>query len=281
MRLSLFVVLSLLVMLPKVEAFGSTGHKAVAYQCEKLLTPKAKAQLKSILGNQSLADISVWPDQMRGSNRNNKFWKATGEWHYVNVPKNKGYASVRHRSQGDIVKAIEAFSDVLAGKRIKSGAIKNTLAIYFGDVDAPKNQKELRQFAVGFLIHLVGDIHQPLHAGYQADLGGNRVNVKWFGEKQNLHRVWDSSLLERQNLSPQALATKLSKMPKTSISRYQRSSLQGWLNESLKLRYRVYAVDKYNHTLSQAYVNEYTPVVNLQMQKAGVRAAALFNRLLK
>lgn len=263
-------------------ALGQTGHRVVGQICQNHLSVKAWSEVSNILGGEQLAYASTWPDEMRSSRTNSKAWgKIASNWHYVSVPADKTYLESEKASKGDIVVAIQAFVEILKGNKLENGAMKTGLNEFFGDIDQVENQPELKQFALRFLLHLVGDLHQPLHTGFKEDRGGNNIKVMWFGEAKKLHGVWDSTLIDSQELSFSELSKKLDILTKKQQQDITDSNLMDWLNESLTLRHDVYNVQKYNYDLSYSYVFDNKPVLDSQLQKAGLRAAKLLNTIFK
>jgi hypothetical protein len=109
------------------------------------------------------------------------FWqREAGPYHYVTVPQGQTYAEVGAPEEGDALSAFDRFS---------------------ATVHDPNASREDKALALRFIVHIVGDVHQPLHAGSGAGRGGNDVKVRWFGDSTNLHSVWHSKMIEGQNLS--------------------------------------------------------------------------------
>jgi hypothetical protein len=126
-----------------------------------------------------------------------------------------------------------------------------------------------------FLVHLVGDIHQPLHVGCCDDQGGNKVQVKWFGGNSNLHRVWDSDMIDGTRLSYTELAQSLGTPDAATIKKLQSGTVRDWANESMSHRDRVYNVGKGNLGYEYSYKN--MPLVKERLLAAGVRLAGVLN----
>jgi hypothetical protein len=154
-------VLLLLALAPNAFAWNGEAHQLVAYIAEERLSDKAKSGVAELLGDAQLSDAEVasWADQIRRDRRE------TAPWHYVNIPIDAdGYDPKRDANGGDnIIDALERQSKVLADKR------------------APKEE---RIEALKFVVHLIGDIHQPLHCGDRGDKGGNRRLVFFMDRKK-------------------------------------------------------------------------------------------------
>src|SRR3954466_16153736 len=166
-------------------AWGKTGHRVVAAIADTQLSGLARAHIEQILGpGESLDEAANWPDEMRAAP--GEFWEKTATpWHYVTL---NGTTYDHPPPQGDALEALGRFRRVLA------------------DPNASRADKQL---ALRFIVHLVGDLHQPLHVGKCCDKGGNDVKLSWFGKPTNLHAVWDSAIVDDEQLSFSELAAKL------------------------------------------------------------------------
>jgi len=166
-------------------AWGKTGHRVVAAIADTQLSGLARAHVREILGpGESLDDAANWPDEMRSDPA--VFWQKTATpWHYVTL---NGITYDHAPPAGDALQALDHFRVVLQD---------------------PKANLADKQLALRFIVHLVGDLHQPLHVGKCCDKGGNDVKVTFFGKPTNLHAVWDSALPDEEQLSYSELAAKL------------------------------------------------------------------------
>jgi hypothetical protein len=253
----LLASLLLITVTPNVLAWGQTGHRVTGAIAEQHLTDKAKATIKKILGSESLAEASTWPDEMRSNPAD--FWQKTASpYHYVSVPEGKTYAEVGAPAQGDSASALKKFSTILKDKN---------------------STKEQKQLALRFIVHIIGDLHQPLHAGNGTDRGGNDVRLKFFGQDSNLHRVWDSGLIDRQNLSYTEMTDWLSRrITKKLAKEWKVADPQVWITESTKIRDTIYP-DSDNISWDYNYQNINT--VKTRLSQGGIRIAAYLNELFK
>lgn len=237
-------------------AWGQTGHRVTGIIAEQHLSGIARAQIQMILGGESLAEASTSPDEMRSNP--STFWQKTANpWHYVTVPTDKTYAQAGAPLEGDAASALARFATILR------------------DPNAPREEKQL---ALRFSIHIIGDLHQPLHAGNGSDRGGNDVKIRFFGDDTNLHAIWDSGIIERQGLSASEYAVRLSRRiaPEDVVS-WWLTDPAGWIGESVSLRDGIYPADT---ALSWEYSYRHLPTVERRLQQAGVRVAAYLNQLL-
>jgi len=260
----------------QVMAWGKTGHRVVGKIAFNHLSIPARKAVEAILDGDSLAQVTNWPDFMRSND--DPFWhKWSVSWHYVSIPEGGTYSSSKKNPKGDIYEAINAFVSILSNKPLAEGPIKEGLTSYFGDLKNPAIRPKLKRFALSFLAHLVGDLHQPLHTGHLKDKGGNTIRLKWFGHSTNLHAIWDSSIIDFSELSYSEMVEFIDTDDKGFIKKTQNSSVLDWLNESLVLRKNAYDVPKKN-LIYQYYYHNY-PIVKNQLLKGGLRLAGLLNKI--
>ena len=152
-----------------VLGWGKTGHRITGKIAETYLTKNAKTQIKKIMGHHDLSRMSNWADEIKSD----PDWKIANDWHWCTIPDGESYKKDKH--SGQAVEKINEFINVLKNK---------------------KSKKEDKQIALKFLVHLIGDLHQPMHVGNGKDRGGNDIKLKWFNESTNLHSIWDSDLID-------------------------------------------------------------------------------------
>jgi hypothetical protein len=250
--------MSLLIASQECLAWGQQGHRVTGQIAENYLTEKTKTQLAAIMGPESLAESSTYPDEMRSSP--DIFWKKTASpFHYVTLQDGENYHHHDAPDEGDAVTALKMYTKVLQDKT---------------------SSKEQKQLAVRFIVHIIGDLHQPLHVGSKArdDQGGNKIKVKYFGRDSNLHRVWDSEIIDSQQLSfTEYTALLMRHIDDSEVKTWSTVDLGGWINESALLREKTYsAADE----LSYDYNFQHTPTVKVRLQQAGVRIGAYLNAVL-
>ena len=230
-------------------AWGADGHRLVAEESQQLLSPAARAEVDKLLALEpgaTLASISTWADETRS--------RETASWHYVNFPRDSDctYEAPRVCPGGAcVVAAIEHQEAVLASK-------------------APDAE---RLVALKYVVHFVGDVHQPLHAGYADDKGGNAFQVRFDGRGTNLHAVWDSGLIQTWPGGPDALrAAVSSKLTKDAAA----STPAQWAQESCRI---VGAPGFYprGHVLGDEYAAQMDPVAVDRLAAAASRLAQVLN----
>ncbi len=236
-------------------AWGKTGHRITGAIAERHLSGYARAQIALILGDETLAEASIWADVMRSNP--SQFWQVTANpWHYVTVPPGKSYEEVGAPPQGDAVTALDRFTKILQ------------------DPDASLDNKQL---SLRFLIHIIGDLHQPLHAGNGKDRGGNDFGVSYAGQRTNLHWVWDEGLISSEKLAFSEWVDLLEpRITPEQVVSWWDSNPQSWIAESSALRDTISPEER---NLRWAYSYQHIDTVRTQLSKAGIRTAAYLNQL--
>jgi hypothetical protein len=241
-------------------AWGVEGHRIVAEIAQRHLTPTARARVEELLGSQSLPRVSTWADEVR-SNHSYDYMKT---WHYTSVEDGQHYAQSEKAATGDVVTAIVNAEDKLR------------------DTSAAKNE---RVEALKMLVHFIGDLHQPLHVGRKDDEGGNRIRVEFFGQSMNLHHVWDSGLIDRENLSYTEFADFLDHASAQDLQTWSHDTLTEWTDESVALRSLVYDFSGPDSSAKQPvlgyeYRDRVIKPLEQRLLQAGIRLAARLNALL-
>ena len=243
-----------------VLAWGQTGHRVIGKLAEERLDAKTRAEIEKIIGTESLAEAATFADEERSNPA--PFWqKEASPWHYVTVPAGKSYSEVGAPTEGDAYTALQRFTATLR------------------DPDASQADKAI---ALRFIVHIVGDLHQPLHAGDGTDHGGNDVKVDYFGQSTNLHSVWDSALLDSENLSFTEFAARLDRRitPDQTIDWWNADPLV-WIAESAAIRPNIYPAAKTDKRPQLSYVYQYQhlPIAEQRLEQAGVRLAAYLDSI--
>lgn len=282
-----FLLHSVLLLLPLILssnsfAWGARGHRIIAALAQQYLTASAQAAVNEILDGEDLATVSTWPDDMRSSQDNVEFWsRRTVPWHFVDIPAGEDYATAPHNPAGDAFAALETFSAILLDEQIPQGPVRDGLELYFGELQS--GNKQLKGLALRFVIHILGDLQQPMHIGYPGDQGGNAVRLRWFGEATNLHSLWDTRLVEHSGLSyseyAERLRIRISRTPASDIRSMERGDAELWVDESQHMLERIYAAHAENTELGYDYAAQFVPTVELQMVKGGLRTAHFLNSI--
>lgn len=245
-----WALLALVTVLPyKAKAFGTEGHRLVATIAEGQLSDRARwevARLLSIEPGATLASVSTWADEARTP--------STAAWHYVNLPRDAGchYEAARDCPDGHCV----------------VGAIERQRIVLTSAVPDAERLKALK-----YIVHFVADVHQPLHAGFADDKGGNKYQVQAFGRGTNLHALWDTGLIQNWPGGPPELQSLLSRIraPSPDVA-----APAQWAEESC----RIAASDgfyPFGHKIEGDYVQRMAPVLEERLASAGRRLSALLN----
>jgi hypothetical protein len=251
--LSTFFVFHLLTLAPAF-AWYDKGHRIVGLIAQANLTADARKEMEKILpGSMTLADAAVWPDHEGRSIRD------FDPLHYVNIPEAaSGYDQGRDCAERNcMVEALKWFSAVIADK------------------NAPIM---MRRLALYYVVHLVGDVHQPLHAGRATDQTGINISVSYRGQKTNLHFFWDTDLVEMETGNEEEVAKRLTaNLTAEDRLKWQAGDPTQWANESLMLvRSHAYNIGS-SVELSDDYVEKARPIVRRRLAQAGIRLAWLLN----
>ena len=237
--------------------WGQKGHDTVAFIAENHLTPAAKAAVDSIFNGRSIVYYANWLDNASHT----PDYAYTKTWHYKNIDADVTFRSAPLHPDGDVVRGIYSQAEVLAN---------------------PDATPEQRDLALRIIVHLVGDIHQPMHLGHASDLGGNRWNVKHFSNNSNLHREWDSSILEAgHKWSYSEWQQQLDRAtPEQYAAIMLKANPENWAEQSYEIAKRIYNETPVNTQVSYDYIAKWTPVIEDQLLAGGLRLADLLNTLL-
>jgi hypothetical protein len=239
--------------------WGRIGHHVSARLTETLLTPATRAAILDILGpKESLADASVWPDEHR------REMPESAPWHYVNVPITEPKYDARFCQAG--------------------GCVISKIADFRAQLKDPKATRDQKRLALRFLAHFVQDMHNPVHVGDRGDRGGNDLQLRFFDEGSNLHRVWDSGMIEHVDTDEAKTQARLAKaFTPEFVGSVVQGPVEGWADESLAAARDAY-VDpadgqplKAGKKLSDAYQARNLPIAERRIMQASVRLARILN----
>ncbi len=239
-------------------SWGVTGHRTIAQIAQNHLSKKAKKEISKLIGKESLAWWANWMDFIKSDST----WDHVYNWHFVNASGKLG--KEEYIAELKQMKGTNLYSQI--------NAMKKELG------DKSKTLQE-RQVALRFLIHLMGDLHQPLHVGRGEDQGGNKITVFWFDKKTNLHSLWDSGLMEFQQYSYTEYAANLDIAGKEKVKELQAGTLEDWTFESNQLAYKIYESARPEEKLGYKYNYQYQQMLDQQLLKGGLRLAAVLNEI--
>lgn len=248
--------------------WGQTGHRVVGEIAYRNLTNKARRNIEKLLKGEGLAIISTFADDMKSDSKYDKY----RTWHYINFKDGETYENAEKNPKGDLITGIKKCKEVISD---------------------PNASDEDKVFYVKLLVHLIGDLHQPMHIGRAEDRGGNSIKVRWFFDNYaaNLHSVWDSKMIDQFGMSYSELSENLNNYSKKQIAAIQEGTVLDWVNET-----RVITMQTYNsietkeptprgtklkdlEQLSYPYMYNNFDTVKRQLRKGGLRLAKVLNEL--
>ncbi|NQV42594.1 MAG: S1/P1 nuclease [Candidatus Marinimicrobia bacterium] len=232
-----------------VLGWGKTGHRVIGRIAEENLSPQAKAEITKLFGHSDLARIANWADEIKSD----PAWKHANDWHYCTVLEGQEY--IGPDDGGRAVQKVSEFTTLLE---------KGTLG--------EKDQKDVLRF----IVHIVGDLHQPLHVGNGTDKGGNDVKVTWFGDESNLHRVWDSQMIDHMQYSytEYAQQIQLGLIPDMKAALLD-PTLMTFVYSSREVHPQVYDIG--DGKLSWKYIYKNRELMEDRLLQGGYHLAALLN----
>ena len=237
--------------------WGQSGHRIIGRTASLLLSHDATREVRRLLGRRSLAEISTWADEVRAAR------PATGPWHYVNIPVTERAFRPEHCPDGAcVIRTLEAQEKILA------------------DRSRPRAEREE---ALKWVVHLVGDMHMPLHVGDRGDRGGNDVKLEFNGRPWNLHSLWDSGMIGASGHNEEWYVVMLRNRirQRGDLRQIASGSVLDWAMESHAVARDVaYPFLPSSLVIGDRYVEIATPVLEDRLLRASVRLAALLERAL-
>lgn len=261
-RIKGIISIALFFYLPlQVNGWGMIGHRVVGEIADSYLTPYAKQEVAKILGTESIAMASNWPDFIKSDST----MAYLSPWHYLNIKGGLTFNEVQTFLKNDT--AVDAYTKI------------NFLVKELKNKKLPGDKKAAY---LKLLIHIVGDIHQPLHAGRPEDLGGNRIKVLWLNVPYNLHQVWDVQLITFQELSYTEYSAAINHTTRAQRMLWQKQPVSEWVWESYQIAEKIYAdVKQPEEKLGYNYNYKFIETLNRQLLKGGVHLARLLNEIFK
>ncbi|HCN13395.1 S1/P1 nuclease [Alistipes sp.] len=254
MKKALFILLCLVWALDAL-AWGQKGHDVTAYIAENHLTRKAARAVDRVLRGHSPVYYSNWLDNASHTPE----YAYTKTWHYLNVDEGHTIETMPKCADGDVLTAVTALRDKLAQ----------------GGLSPEEEETSLRM-----LIHLVGDMHCPMHAGRLSDRGGNRRPVLFFSTRTNLHSVWDSSLVEAAHKwSYTEWQQQIDRLSEEEVAAVQAGTPADWIAQTHAICEKIYAETPEGAKLSYDYIAAQAPVIEQQFLRGGLRLARLLNEI--
>lgn len=247
----------LLLNTQKAYSWGQKGHDVTCSIAQNHLCKKAKKEIAQLLDGQSIVYWSNWLDN--ASNTPEYAYSKT--WHYKNVDADQTFESAPVNENGDVLTALHAQTAILKDKK--------------ASIDD-------RRLALKMVIHLMGDLHQPMHMGHKSDLGGNRWKINYFRADNNLHGIWDTQLVESAHKwSYGEWTNELDRLSKAQVRDIQSGTPEEWGKQTFELATQVYEGSPEGSKLSYDYVRTWTPVIEQQFLRGGLRLANVLNEIFK
>jgi len=245
--ISTLFVFFFLALSVKLAAWSKEGHHIICAISQQYMSNPARDSLLQYLGNLRFEEASVWMDEARRQPGH----AYLNSWHYINIEKDHTYVEDKK-------------PNLINRLQLAIYNLKNKLGDY-----------QTKQFNLKVLVHLIGDLHQPLHVGYSSDRGGNDVKVQFLGKETNLHKLWDEDMIHSQRIDFQMCMKHKTELPAFQNEPYKDSQIENWAMESRALLGTVYATG--NGLLSSEYLKNNLPLLEVQLLKAGRRLAVLLN----
>ena len=236
--------------------WGQKGHDVTVFIAENHLTPDSYEKITELLDGKSMVYWANWLDNASHTPE----YAYSKTWHYKNIDDGIKYEEAPLHPDGDIIRAIYDQVEILQN---------------------PVTSKEDKQLALKILVHVMGDLHQPMHMGHASDLGGNRWTVNYFGRDSNLHSVWDSSVPESAHKWTYTEWNNQINRPSAEeiVTILENGTPEKWGKETFEICKEVYAKTPQGTKISYDYVSEWTPVVENQFLKGGIRLADVLNSI--
>jgi hypothetical protein len=252
-----FLTLCLLALTFYVSAWDGVGHRIIADIAYDNLTEKARAQVDKVLGKRGMVYEATWADEVRSDNK----YAYSYQWHYQDLDDNMTSADIKKLLDNPTAEGEHLFFalDSLT-KRLKND---------HNDAEALK-----------FLVHFVGDLHQPLHMGRKDDKGGNKVDFNWFGRKTNLHSVWDGALIENQKMSYSEFSHYLQDKFEPQRAEFKKHGILQSVEAGYAVRNMIYAYDN-TDTSNYHYVYFFADKLDEMLYRGGIQLAKVLNNIYK
>jgi hypothetical protein len=240
-------------------AWGMLGHRIVGEIADSYLSPKAKQAVKDILGDESMAMASNWADFIKSEPSYNYI----SSWHYINFKDGLSEADMKSYL------AVDTLTDAFTKINFLTAQLKDK-----------KLAKEKKIMYLRLLIHIVGDVHQPMHVSREEDQGGNKIYVLWFNQKSNLHSIWDSNIIDDQKLSYTEYTKAINFTTAAQRAEWQSQPVSHWMFDSYTIAQKLYSeITQPEQKLSYRYIYDHLQTVNDQLLKGGVHLAGLLNQI--
>lgn len=238
-------------------AWGQKGHDVTCDIAQRHLSRKASKEISKLLDGRSIVYWANWLDNASHT----PAFAYTKTWHYKNIDADETYETALVNENGDVLTAIDAQIAAL-----KSGELN----------------KEAAATSLKMLVHLMGDLHCPMHMGHRSDLGGNRWQLQFFNNGKNLHSIWDTDLIESAHKwNHSEWADELDRADKAEIREITAGTPYDWGRETYLQATEIYKATPVGSKLSYDDVSAWAPTIEQQLLRGGRRLAAVLNDIFK
>ena len=217
-----------------------------------------KFKINKILNGETLVNASTFADDIKSDSRYDKYY----DWHFLNMELDDEYEEIIPSNKGDVYLAINQCIDI---------------------IESDSASDSDKSFYLKLLVHFVGDLHQPLHIGRYEDRGANRIYVKWFGRNSNLHRVWDSEMINSHNMSYSELALNLPNPDFLILTEkakdFERNDILNWVDEIHEYTNKIYRDVSIDDKLGYEYQYKNFGTVKDLLLIGGIRLSKILNYL--
>jgi len=252
-----FFTLCLLAFTISASAYDAVGHRIIADIAYQNLTDKARIQVDKILGKRGIVYEATWADEVRSDNK----YAYSYQWHYQDLDDNMTSAGIKKLLDNPKAEGEHLFFAL------------DTLTIR---LKKDKNDAE----ALKFLVHFVGDLHQPMHMGRKEDKGGNKVDFNWFGRKTNLHSVWDGGMIENQKMSYSEYSQYLQDKFEPQKAEFKKHNILQSVEASYAIRNMIYSYDT-SDSNNYHYVYFFADKLDEMLYRGGIQLANILNAIYK
>lgn len=255
-----FVMIAFMMYLPFTSiAWGLQGHRIVGEIADSYLSVKARLAIKEILGDESIAMAANWADFIKSEPSYNYL----SSWHYINFKAGMSEADMK------AFLAVDTMTDAYTKINFLTEQLKNKSL-----------EKDKKVMYLKLLIHIVGDVHQPMHTGRLEDQGGNKISISFFNQRSNLHSLWDGTMIDDQKLSYTEYAKAINHTTAEQRTEWQKQPVSKWLYDSYTIAEKLYGeITEPEQKLSYRYSYDHLQIVNDQLLKGGVHLAGLLNQI--
>ncbi len=253
-----FIFLILIAIAPSspLFAWGKMGHDVICCIAQHHLNDSARAKIDSLLDGRSLVYYGNWMDSASNTNE----YAYSKDWHYYNVNKNESVRDSRALERDNVVTALSRLEAEMREDSFESA--------------------EEHATALKFFIHLMGDLHQPMHLGRRSDRGGNDVKVYHFGDETSLHSIWDYHLVASSHSWSYTEWREQIDLPRFSQDQsYIVGDYLDWAEQTHEITEEIYRYTPPQTYAGYDYIDHFRPMIEDQFLRAGLRLARKLNEI--